>query len=188
MKPSNKQRSTARINASRKAGRQYPELLPTDITPEGAVITKAAAKKFFRSWILKIGFARDRDDAAYHVEIFSDEMEQFLETLTSNLDELSDLLLYSNNDVDLIKQMDADLNKLREDWRKAVDPYERQHLEEQLAGMDRDHAALLQSADDLRVEYIRGKEALADFKKDKRRFLVSYTNRITVGKGKNLDF
>jgi 4-alpha-glucanotransferase len=111
------------------------------------------AKKFFRSWVMQTGLAKNRADVAFLVERLEIDMDEFEEGLKANLKEES-VSLWSAEEISSSKEsILIERDKLKAKWRKSRDP-----------------------DDEIQDGLIRARDALAEFKKDKREFLVTYSN------------
>jgi len=143
-------------------------LKPEMLQPVDAAISTAEAKRIFKEWMLKIGYLSNKDklekmELADHLGYFVEEMNQQEESLKFEIDDEKESVAES------IKEEKADIRDLKKDLAECKDPTERESIEAQIAGCERAIADYQESV----AERVK---ALADFKADKRAFLIEYIN------------
>lgn len=139
----------------------YPKLAPDSLTPVDAKISTAEAKKLYRRIMTDFGFYEDREELAEGVEFLADEMRSHTEGLQAERDEH--------------KQAIADLKREIAELKKNMKALEGEALENAQAEVE----VLEEDLVDAKTELEEAIKALADFKADKRAFLVDYINQET---------
>lgn len=148
--------------------KEPPILKPEMLQPVDAPISTLEAKKIFKEWMVKIGHLSNKDkldkmELSDHVEYFVEEMKQHEEALKFDIDDEKESVAES------IKEEKEEIHNLKKDLSKCKDPGEREAIEAQIAQCER---AIANYQESLAVR-VKG---LADFKADRRSFLVEYIN------------
>ncbi len=148
--------------------KEPPVLKPEMLQPVDAAISTAEAKRIFKEWMLKIGHLSNKDkldkmELSDHVGYFVEDMKQQEESLKFEIDDEKESIAES------IKEEKEEIRDLKKDLAKCKDPTERESIEAQIADCERAIANYQESL----AERVK---ALADFKADRRAFLVEYIN------------
>lgn len=148
--------------------KEPPILKPEMLQPVDAPISTAEAKRIFKEWMLKIGHLSIKDkldkmELSDHVGYFVEELKQHEESLKLDIDDEKESV------ADSVKEEKEEIRDLKKELAKCKEQAERQHIEEEIAHCER---AIANYQDSLAA---RVKE-LADFKADRRAFLVDYIN------------
>jgi hypothetical protein len=143
-------------------------LKPEMLQPVDAPISTAEAKKIFTEWMVKIGHLSNKDkldkmELSDHVGYFVEEMKQHEESLKFDIDDEKESVAES------IKEEKEEIRDLKKDLAKCQDPAERGNIEAQIAHCERAIANYQESL-------AKRVKELADFKTDRRAFLVEYIN------------
>jgi chromosome segregation ATPase len=148
--------------------KEPPILKPEMLQPVDAPISTAEAKRIFKDWMVKIGHFSNKDkldkmELSEHVGYFVEEMKQHEEALKFDIDDEKESVAES------IREEKEEIRDLKKELAKCKDQTERENIDEQIAHCER---AITNYQESLAV---RVKE-LADFKADRRPFLVDYIN------------
>jgi ribosomal protein L29 len=148
--------------------KEPPILKPEMLQPVDARISTAEAKRLFKEWMVKIGYLSNKDkldkmELTNHVGYFVEEMKQYEEALKFDIDDEKESAAES------IKEEKEEIRGLKKELAKCRGQAEMDNIREQISHCDR---AIENYKESLAV---RVKE-LADFKVDKRAFLVDYIN------------
>lgn len=140
---------------------KYPVITNDMMQPVDNKITAADAKRMTKALFLQIGYCEDAQDARLEAESLAESMRYHEENLREEEAMLKDELDRE------MAEWKADWQELRDDL-KASAPADRAAAAEDLAQHEEDKPA----GDDWR----RAKQALSDFRADKREFLIAYLN------------
>ena len=132
------------------------------ITPLGQPISTADAKRIFKTFMKETGYL-DKDELSLHADYLSDEIRD-------HADYLKGCAQDANQDVSEAKKQ---LKTLRSKI-KSVSDDSKQDIENEIANLEDD---LVIFEEDKK----NASEELADFKKDKKLFLIEYVNRQVGG-------
>jgi len=148
--------------------KEPPILKPEMLQPVDAPISTAEAKRIFKEWMVKIGHLSNKDkldkmELSDHVGYFVEDMKQHEEALKFDIDDEKESVAES------IKEEKEEIRVLKKELAKCKDQAERENIEGQVAHCERAIANYQESL------AMRVKE-LADFKADRRAFLVEYIN------------
>jgi septal ring factor EnvC (AmiA/AmiB activator) len=148
--------------------KEPPILKPEMLQPADAPISTADAKRILKEWMVKIGHLSNKDkldkmELTDHVGYFVEEMKQHEESLKFDIDDEKESVAES------IKEEKEEIRDLRKELAKCNDPAEKGNIEAQIADCERSIASYQESL----AERVK---ALADFKADRRAFLVEYIN------------
>ena len=140
--------------------KSYPILTAEMIKPEDQLITTTEAKRIFKEFMKRIGYL-EKDELSLHASYLSDEIKDHQEGLKDECVSKKEEIKYEK----------ASLKKFQAQLKKVTGEDEEDVLFE------------IECAEDnlklLSVELEEATEKLANFKKDKRAFLVEYINRQT---------
>ena len=143
-------------------------LRPEMIKPVGEPLSAAQAKSTYRAWMLMIGRLSDktREDKA----VLADAVEAFADAMRLHMDELRECLpdtkIWQKNE---LKELKAHLLELKKELAQCTDPTQQKALVRAIGVTEKDiQTAPTPGAEDL--------AEIAQFKADKRAFLVDYIN------------
>lgn len=141
---------------------KYPIVTNDMVQPADVPITTAAAKRALKTFLREIGYCDGATEANMEANCFADDVNQHEEKLKWEVEQAEadyrGNIAYWNEELDLIKDGldDADT------------PTERAEIKEEI-----DTHKASKPAD---AELVEAKKRLADFRADKRAFLISYLN------------
>jgi hypothetical protein len=139
---------------------QNPPPLTTEmIQPVGQPLSLTDAKAVFRAYTLRVGVL-DKDEVALHVGHMVDEIKSHEEALKEDAQQFKEAIREAASEV---KDAKRELSKAKSEQEKAD------------AQSDLDEAEFnLQAATQ---DFEEAAKALADFKADKREFVIKYVNQ-----------
>lgn len=148
--------------------KEPPILKPEMLQPVDAPISTAEAKRIFKEWMVNIGHLSNKDnidkmELSDHVGYFVEDMKQHEEALKFDIDDEKEAVAES------IREEKEEIRDLKKELAKCKDHTQRENIEGQIAHCERAIANYQESL------AVRVKE-LADFKADRRAFLVDYIN------------
>lgn len=151
----------------------FPVLRGDMLQPVNNPITTVEAKRIFKEWMLKIGYL-DKQEVGDHVGYFADEMRNHEQNLKEELAQAKDECAQElRGTKDEIKELKAELKICK-------NLEERAKLEADLADFEKELAE--HTAQPFYYFFTKAESALANFKADKRAFLVEYINQQTQSK------
>lgn len=140
----------------------YPRITNEMFQPLDSAITTAEAKRLYRDLTVKLGYHKGKSEAIWGVELLVQSINDHAEHLKFELEEAKQNLDSLDVEKELIKELKADLKKCK-------DASERTEIETEIKAAEaiitRDEAAVIEAS-----------EALKQFKKNKRSFLIDYLN------------
>lgn len=148
--------------------KEPPILKPEMLQPVDAPISTAEAKKIFKEWMVKIGRLSDKDkldkmELSHHVGYLVEDMKQHEEALRLDIDDEKESVAES------IKDEKEEIQDLKKELTKCRDQADKEGIEGQIVRCERAIATYQESLA-VRVQ------KLADFKADRRAFLIDYIN------------
>ena len=159
------------------------------IQSNGGPITAAQAVKLFKEFALKTGYLY-KEELTEHGQYFAQEMKDEAEFLEQDAKGELDQLKYDLNELkDQRKEAKAREQELKAEFKDTTEACDKDRIKEEIA---HEQEKLEGIAEELSMAEIAIQEeverlapiakAWADFKADKRQFLVTYTNRQTQGR------
>jgi len=152
-----------------------PILKPEMLQPVDEPISAAEAKRIFKEWMVKIGHLSNKDkldkmELTDHVGYFVEEMKQHEEALKFDINDEKESVAAS------IKEEKDEIRTLKKDFAKCKDEAERENIEGQIAHCER-------AIENYQASLAARVKELADFKADRRAFLIDYINTQVHGPG-----
>ena len=144
--------------------KRYPLARLDMIEPLDLPISATEAKKFYRWFVKEIGFATDRQDIADGARYLGDEIKYWQQALKDECEQYA---------ADL-KEAKANLAEAEKRLAKCRDADMREDLEVDVADCRSD-------VDTISEDLAKAKRELADFKNDKRAFVIDYINQEVQG-------
>lgn len=144
-----------------KSKPKYPRVTNEMLQPVDATLSTTDAKRILKEFYRQIGYCEDASDARMEAESLADSIRYHEENLRSEFE-----MIKEEYDRDLA-EWKSELQDLK-DGLKTAEPAEREEAKEEIAlhnqyKPDESHS-------------LRAKKALADFKADKRAYLIAYIN------------
>jgi len=155
-----------------KSKPKYPVITNDMLQPVENKISTTDAKRITKQLFLQIGYCEDAQDARFEAESLADSIRYHEEGLRDELEMLKD-------------EFDGEMNEWNDDLSMLKDEVK------QASDSDKDEAKVelaehQESKPDGR-EYLAVKQRLADFKSDKRAFLITYINEQLHGQTGDAD-
>lgn len=144
-----------------KSKPKYPKITNEMLQPIDATLSTTDAKRIIKEVFRQVGYCEDATEARMEAESLGDSIRYHEENLRSDLE-----MIKEEYDRDLA-EWKSELQDLKDDI-KTAEPGELESTKEEIALHNQ------YKPDD--GDYLRAKKALADFKADKRAFLISYIN------------
>jgi len=153
--------------------KEIPILKPEMLTPVDAPISTADAKRLFKAWMLKIG-RLDKQEIPDHVKYFADAMKDEEQGLKEFLD---DEKRQVDEAIEERKtEFQDELNDLKEQLSESTDEDEKKALKLEIEDAKKEIRFVKETVTAEFRYFEKTSNALSDFKKDKRAFLVDYIN------------
>lgn len=148
--------AAANVPAPRQRPKSFPVMTMEMIDSKGEPITKAQAVKLFKQYMVAVGYL-DKDELTEHAGYFADEMTEHEDCLKQD----------AAGDLASLKEH---LKTLRSRRKGETDRETKADLDDEISSAQDDIENEEHSTESARSE-------LADFKKDKRLFLINYVNQ-----------
>lgn len=154
-------KAAAKESAKRKAEnppkpKSFPVLTPDMLTPPDKVFTKAEAVKLYEMFVLEVG-SSNKEDAGLDALDFGEQMDHLEERLKEDIEFLTQ------------EHKDAKASVAEEKADLRAEGWSRAELSEMMAQVSDDDVKA-------KVALEAAKEKLAEFKRNRRGFLVAYVN------------
>ncbi|HRF12234.1 MAG TPA: hypothetical protein PLR37_08895 [Candidatus Accumulibacter phosphatis] len=149
--------------------KEPPVLKPEMLQPIDTPISTADAKQLFKEWMVRIGHFSDKDpldrlELSAHAGYMIDEMKEHEGLLREEVRDAKESV------ADAVKEEKDELRELKKLLAKCNDPSEKSEIEAEIADCE---YRIAKFPNDWLAPRVK---ALADFKADKREFLVHYIN------------
>ena len=137
--------------------KKYPILTPENIEPVDAPISTAEAKRIFKAFMSQIGYL-ERGELAEHAGYLADDIKEMTEAYREDLADLKSQ----------IPELKAEIKKLNQELTNCAGN-EQKDIEKEINWTKEALDQLLMDIEDTKREQ-------AEFKRDKRSFLIRYIN------------
>lgn len=144
-----------------KSKPKYPRVTNDMLQPVDAILSTTDAKRILKAFYCQIGYCEDASEARMEAESLADSIKYHEENLRSELE-----IIKNDYERDLA-DWKSELQDLKDEL-KSAEPDEREGAKEEIDIHEQ------QKPDD--SDFRRAKQALADFKADKRSYLITYIN------------